>query len=746
MGDAGSVTDTMAVGQDKRMLASRRLAFADNAVLHVGLLCALPLVLLLLNTGWIYNQPGFIDTWIYVSFFENYDVPQYFVGEKKILRLPWIWTGFAVYRLFPPLVANYVVHLIALLGAPIALYFFLRKFFAGWIAFFVAVSLLLYVPFHGPGGWDYHDAFGGLFYIFTFWSLSNAATRSDATRWMMLAGAAWSVALHANIIFVNWTPLLILQFIVLGGIPTRRQFWRLAVAGLIGVVATTLLFCVGNYLDGRSFFFHWILLQRVFTLVTDPELQIWWRPWSSFLGRDGLPLALLAAMLIPAGWLVATRWRKLLVASANAGTVALALQAQFIVAAAILVIWQAQGQTSLQPWYMAEPILYPAMLALAGQLHLANEARDYRGIFVLLVVPAIYVAFIAGCKALGLDHRLAQLAPTINDGNVALIAFALYLVAVGCLHLGRGRFAGFVAFAILLAAANVMHILKAPGYVTLDGVPTSRVDVYGYPPTCELRQDLYLTTVQANRYLAALKINPASIALWWDDDERFGLPENDACRFPGRYLAIPIANTGFISVSNPAAPTPNDVLGPQRIAVLAGDAAHKQATIERINKLSKQVANVSWVPVDEKQFDTPVLKTSITLLKPRSEFPEQAGATHLGNPFKGFDASGKLRVTVPTGPWNYGGVYQSARQDLKGPLWIEITGRFTGGPFGAGLLSSNNRDFSVRRRVDADPETQHVTLILPDGAPLGDLVFQSWAEGNAGEAEVDSVDVVAPAR
>ncbi len=745
MGEASSVSDT-SVSQDERTpMVWRWAALLDNPLLHVAILCALPLVLLLLNTGWIYNQPGFIDTWIYVSFFENYDLPQYFVGEKKILRLPWIWTGFAAYRLFPPLIANYLLHLSTLLAAPIALYFLLRKYFAVWIAFFTAVSLLLYVPFHGPGGWDYHDAFAGLFYLLTFWFVSNAATRGDGIRWMALAGAVWSVVLHANIIFVNWTPLLVIQFVALGGIPRWPRLWRLAVAGAAGLVAMTLVFCLGNYLDGRGFFFHWVFIRRTFELVTEPEKQIWWRPWSSgwFLGRDGLPLALLLALLVPACSLVVTRWRRMRDRFVSAELVAVALQAEFIVAAAILLAWQAQGQTSLQPWYATEPILYPAILALAGQVYVATRGRDYRGAFVLLVVPLGYLAMLGGCKILGLDRLVASLAPAINDNNVAIVAFALYLGAIACLFLRSARFAGFVAFAVLLVAADAMHVVKAPGYVTIPGIPTSRIDAYGYPPTCELREDLYLTTIEANRYLTALKINPAGIKVWWDDAESLGMPGTEACRLPSRYLAIPIANTGFVSVSDPAAPTADDVLQPQRIAVLAGDEAHRQGIIERINKLSQPTA-ITWLPVDEKRIETPVLKSSITILKPRSEFVEQAGAPHLGNVFQELGGGAPVRLKVPAQPWYYGAVYRNTRQDLKGPLWIQIAARFTGGPFGVGLLSPNNRDFSVRRRVDADSEVQHITLVLPDNAALGDLVFQSWAEGNAGDVEIESVDVVVP--
>ena len=87
---------------------------------------------------------------------------------------------------------------------------------------------------------------------------------------------------------------------------------------------------------------------------------------------------------------------------ADTDSVTLALQAEFVVAALILVVWQILGPdlaAALRD--MAEPILYPAMLALAAQLHLVKaESRDYQGAFVLFVIPAAYIVVLAGCMAL----------------------------------------------------------------------------------------------------------------------------------------------------------------------------------------------------------------------------------------------------------------------------------------------------------------------------------------------------------
>jgi len=384
------------------------------------------------------------------------------------------------------------------------------------------------------------------------------------------------------------------------------------------------------------------------------------------------------------------------------------------------------------------------MLALAAQVHIASRGRDYRGVFVFLVVPAAYIAVLGGCKALRLEQFATSLSPAISANNIAIVAFVIYLAAVACLYARRPGFAGFAAFALLLVAADVIHVVRAPDFVTIPGVPTSRIDAYGYPEPCELREDLYLTTVRANRYLTGVNLYPPSIAVWWDEDERLGLNRTDACRLPTRFVAIPVAATGFALASNPAAPTISDVVDPRRIAVLAGDRAHRQWIIERINSVSRPAAYMTWQPIGEKQIETPVLRSSITLLKPRYEFPDQAGATNLGNLFESFDATKPAQIKIAPQPWAYGVDYPSTRPDLKGPLWIQITARLTGGPFGVALLTPDKKSFAVRRRIEADPGIQHVTLAVPKDVALGDLVVAAWDIGNAGDAEIQKIEVVVP--
>jgi len=728
----------------RRTQAPSRLA--DRADVHILILCLLPLVLLAANREWIFNPPGFIDSWIYLGFFENYDLPQYFVGEKKILRLPWIWTGFAAYRLFAPTIANYVLHLLALIAPSSVLYFVARRYFAPCIGFFAAVSLLLYIPFHAPGGWDYHDADGAFLYLVTFWLVCIAAEARATDGWIVGAGAAFALTLHANIIFINLTPLLLLQFLTLHGWPSRALLWRMIAAGLAGAVVATLVLCIGNFLVGRPFFFHWILLRRVLVLLTQPEQQVWWRSWQSgwFLGRDGLPLALLVALLASACGLLAKHMRAPAVPCDQRASIALGLQWQLIVAAAIFLFWQLLGQTALQPWYMAEPILYPAMLALAGQLYICTRSRDFGGVWVYAVVPAAYLAMMAGSRQLHLEAALTHLAPVIDDRDIALLPLAFYVAAVIALQAWGARFAGLTIFSLLMVGADAVHLLRAPAYMTIPGVINSRIDAYGYPDDCPLRQDLYLTTLEANRYLTSLEVTPTAIRIWWDDDELLGRLAAPNCRLPSRYVAIPIAASGFSRVANPQEPTIDDVTAPQLSVVVSNDAARMQAILDRMNAPRTGASGMHWSVSGTKMIATPVLRLSMTLLEPHIEILEGAGGRRLTTVFGDYAPSRPRRIRTPPQPWAYGAELVNTAPDLKGPLWIDVEVRVSGGPVGIGVLNAAKTDFSVRRQVDAHRQPQHVTLFVPDNVPLGNLVVESWEEGTAAVVELEKLDVVLP--
>ncbi len=335
-----------------------------------------------------------------------------------------------------------------------------------------------------------------------------------------------------------------------------------------------------------------------------------------------------------------------------------------------------------------------------------------------------YVLALAGCKVLGLDVLLSKVALLVNAANIAVVVIALYLAAFGCLWLSKGRWAGLAAFAMLFVVADVVHVLRPPSYLAVPGVFHARVDAYAYPEACELREDLYRATVEANRYLTALDLNPSTVAIWWDDSEVFGRTVDPKCRLPSRYVAIPIAATGFVRVADPGVVTREDVLTPRTIVVVSDDAARIRSTIDRINVASRAAAKMDWLVKDRKQIDTPVLKFSLTLLEP-NVIDVAAASVRVAGVFSNYDSTKSLRIETPPQPWAYGAILTSnSALDLKGPIWIRIKARVSGGPVGIGILNQAKDDFSVRQRVDGSAQTQEITLIVPDGVPIGDLVFE----------------------
>ena len=82
------------------------------------LLLVFPFILLLANNGWIFPNAyiAIFDDWIYLGYFLNFaqyvklfDQPWDMIYFGS--RLPWILPGYALYHIFSPKLANYILHL-----------------------------------------------------------------------------------------------------------------------------------------------------------------------------------------------------------------------------------------------------------------------------------------------------------------------------------------------------------------------------------------------------------------------------------------------------------------------------------------------------------------------------------------------------------------------------------------------------------------------------------------------------------
>jgi len=114
------------------------------------LLLALPLFLLLANPSWILTPTGSIDPWVYFGYFRNLGHHLWtFAGTYYGTRLPQIIPGYLCNRLFPPLAAEYVLHLTFYYIAVISLYLILKQCFNSRVALLTSILMGCYPFFLG---------------------------------------------------------------------------------------------------------------------------------------------------------------------------------------------------------------------------------------------------------------------------------------------------------------------------------------------------------------------------------------------------------------------------------------------------------------------------------------------------------------------------------------------------------------------------------------------------------------------
>ena len=194
--------------------------------LDLGIIFLIPLVFLLNNENWLYTDVGWTDPWSYLSRFLHYDTANEFI-DYKVVRFPWIWSGFAAYRLFSPETATTVLGLSYLYLALFSFYLILARLFSTRSAFVTTVLLACYMEFHSPYGWLYHNMAATAFYFLSLLLFIHAA---DAPRrqaaWLFSGGIILFLTVCTNMAYLPFLPFPFIFFYFIyfsGKKPTFRQ-------------------------------------------------------------------------------------------------------------------------------------------------------------------------------------------------------------------------------------------------------------------------------------------------------------------------------------------------------------------------------------------------------------------------------------------------------------------------------------------------------------------------------------------
>ncbi len=528
--------------QQKLLLCKERWLQRSGNQPEILILTITPLVMALVNASWLYSPMGWLDPWYNVGYFLHYDDPLFLNDYYKVSRLSWIIPGYVLYHLFTPVVANFVLHIGCLILSAVLFYLAIQKLFGRQIAFVTAALLVVYVRFHGSGGWDYQTAGSGVYYLATFLLITRAAFDERRDLNLVLAGAAFAATLHADILFINMAPALFLHFTILSKVNHDEQIslGRLAkVAALLafGFAALTLLLCLINYIVGRDFIFFRSMVNLVIAFITEPHKNqaAWALPWSSgwFLQPSNMRYLAIPAAIFLMSFVFLGAWACGWKRAQSRVSISLIVQYQFT--ALLWIVWQSLGHTALQPSYFLYPLLPVAFLALAGMAaYLQTSKRDekvsllFYGLIAAILVAPLSVPFF--------NLTLRQLVGRYFAQNIGATVATLTLLAIVVLALARNRRTPITASVVLFSMIN---------FISADGAEIS----YVYNQRCKDAGDGYLALIDSNMFLTAFAPGLRGLSVWWDNEEILKNEQN--CTMKIKPFAFSMTSFGAVYLSNP---------------------------------------------------------------------------------------------------------------------------------------------------------------------------------------------------
>jgi hypothetical protein len=242
-------------------------------------LILLPLIFTAVNSNWIFTPPtiNMPDPWFYFSyfryFFERAGVfpsnTHYFVE-----RLTWNVPGYVIYHIFPPLIANYVLHLSVYYVGCFALYGTLNLLFHRRTAFLAALLLGGYPWFLRATGWDYTDGIGIAYLCVLIFLLAFVFNAKSWRVVFFLAGMVHAALLITNLFWVGLAPSWVIYFLLLNNQKRKFDLRQLMLAAgyfLIGNFALVGLCGLLSMWATGKFFFLENTLKTSVALVDNSE-------------------------------------------------------------------------------------------------------------------------------------------------------------------------------------------------------------------------------------------------------------------------------------------------------------------------------------------------------------------------------------------------------------------------------------------------------------------------------------------
>ncbi len=271
---------------------------------HYLLLCCFPALLTLINSNWAFQNLGHMDAWYYFGDFRHFPrfhllAPDH-IGNYPNERIPWIFPGLVLVRLFGHVNGVFLLHCLVLVACLLLTHYILLRTTDYRTALAGAVLLGAYPCFIGATGWDYVDSMQMLLLAASIALLVKAArSGAHATLYVFLSGAAWSGILYLFLPWAAFTPIYFWLAVSLTA--PGREFRRAAprIAGILllaGAFATAALWAIYLLLGAHGFFYRLNLMMALSlsNVSSNPWISATWYREPTWLIVPVLALGLAA--------------------------------------------------------------------------------------------------------------------------------------------------------------------------------------------------------------------------------------------------------------------------------------------------------------------------------------------------------------------------------------------------------------------------------------------------------------------
>jgi hypothetical protein len=221
---------------------------------YLFVILVIPFLVLLRDSNIAFTPVGYLDPWIYFSYFHNlipfeHDV---FPGTYYGSRLSWLLPGYVIYKIFAPLAAHYVLRFGLFYLAAVSLFFTLKHAIDRRTALLTVIALGFYPYFWSAIGTDYVDGVGIAYYLLTTAILTRAAELDDERLSLVLAGASFAALFYTNVAWLMYAPFFPIYYFW-RRIVTRKIYWPLMLVRFVmyfaaGCFLVTAVLCGINYL------------------------------------------------------------------------------------------------------------------------------------------------------------------------------------------------------------------------------------------------------------------------------------------------------------------------------------------------------------------------------------------------------------------------------------------------------------------------------------------------------------------